>query len=253
MVNVMPKRSDDISGMVVGNWTAIEFSRMGTRRQCIWKFQCKCGNISEEYAYVIKRGGKKSCGCIKGKDITGMRFGRLVAIRNTWKQATVRKSYYWVCKCDCGNETEAILSNLMNGHTQSCGCYKLQRISETKKTHGMSGTPEYNRMKSRQHKEKYRGIDSEWTYPMEVEVKKYFDKCVVCGSCDDLEIDHVLPKSRGYGLKPGNVVILCHNHNCTGFKGNKEMGDLPQYARDKILSAAKSFENHWNELQAVVK
>ena len=28
----------------------------------------------------------------------------------------------WYCKCDCGNETIVQSSNLINGHTQSCGC-----------------------------------------------------------------------------------------------------------------------------------
>lgn len=29
---------------------------------------------------------------------------------------------FWICKCDCGNETIVQSSHLRSGHTQSCGC-----------------------------------------------------------------------------------------------------------------------------------
>ena len=31
---------------------------------------------------------------------------------------------FWVCKCDCGNETIVQSNHLRSGHTQSCGCLK---------------------------------------------------------------------------------------------------------------------------------
>lgn len=37
----------------------------------------------------------------------------------------------WKCKCDCGNFTFSIVSNLLNGNTTSCGCYRIERIKET--------------------------------------------------------------------------------------------------------------------------
>jgi hypothetical protein len=237
----------DITGNVYKYWTAIRFVRTD-HGQSVWEFRCVCGKISEEYAYIIKRGGKKSCGCIKGKDIAGMRFGRLIAIRNTGRQALCKKTYYWLCQCDCGNTTEVWVGNLMNGHTQSCGCYKMQRISESSTTHGMSGTPEYNRMRARLYKDKYRGLDDGWTYEMESSLIGFFDRCVICGSEDDLEIDHVFPKSKGYGLCPGNAIRLCHFHNCPSFKGGKMPDELPEFERNKILLAAKKFKDYWESI-----
>ena len=56
----------------------------------------------------------------KPLDITGMRFGRLTAIRPTEKRSHGR--VVWECKCDCGNTVFAVASNLKDGNTGSCGC-----------------------------------------------------------------------------------------------------------------------------------
>ena len=69
-------------------------------------------------------------------DISGQRFARLVAMKVAKREGT---RTYWLCKCDCGKESVVYITKLRSGHTRSCGCYKMQRISETKKTHGMSG------------------------------------------------------------------------------------------------------------------
>lgn len=66
-------------------------------------------------------------------DISGQRFGRLIAIIRTSKRVDPRKTnsgeYYWLCKCDCGNEKEIMMSSLRRGDTTSCGCYgKEQRL-----------------------------------------------------------------------------------------------------------------------------
>lgn len=44
-------------------------------------------------------------------DITGKRFGRLIAIKPTERK--ICNSSYWICKCDCGNYTEVLKSALM--------------------------------------------------------------------------------------------------------------------------------------------
>lgn len=71
------------------------------------------------------------------KDITGQRFGKLVA-----KQATSRRksrSVVWRCQCDCGKEIFVDVGCLCSGNTQSCGCSR----GKAKITHGMSKTPIY--------------------------------------------------------------------------------------------------------------
>ena len=57
----------------------------------------------------------------KFTDITGKRFGRLVAIERVGSQ---HKSPLWKCKCDCGNIIDVSLQKLNTGDTKSCGCLK---------------------------------------------------------------------------------------------------------------------------------
>ncbi len=63
----------------------------------------------------------------KIKDITGQRFGKLVVqkLSRTKKfKSGACAGAIWLCKCDCGNEKEALYSSLRNGNTKSCGCLK---------------------------------------------------------------------------------------------------------------------------------
>lgn len=68
------------------------------------------------------------------KDLRGKRFGRLVPI----EPRRVRGRYGWLCKCDCGNETEATTSDLTCGNTSSCGCYRTDMNRDRFATHGSS-------------------------------------------------------------------------------------------------------------------
>lgn len=52
------------------------------------------------------------------EDLTGMRFGILVAIRPIRKNGRS----CWICKCDCDREKEVMTNNLKRGNTRSCGC-----------------------------------------------------------------------------------------------------------------------------------
>jgi hypothetical protein len=45
---------------------------------------------------------------------------------------------YWQCLCKCGISVCVRQANLLNGHTQSCGCYRTERTIETLVRHGES-------------------------------------------------------------------------------------------------------------------
>lgn len=53
-------------------------------------------------------------------DLTGQRFGLLVAIRDAGRSNS--RSRLWLCRCDCGREHVAQATKLANGRTRSCGC-----------------------------------------------------------------------------------------------------------------------------------
>lgn len=54
------------------------------------------------------------------KDITGERFGKLVALGPVKRE--IGKHITWLCQCDCGNTTQVRSSSLRSGVTLSCGC-----------------------------------------------------------------------------------------------------------------------------------
>lgn len=44
------------------------------------------------------------------------------------------------CLCECGNETIVYKSNLIRGHTKSCGCDRSKNAKNLFTKHGLSGT-----------------------------------------------------------------------------------------------------------------
>jgi hypothetical protein len=74
-------------------------------------------------------------------DITGQRFGRLVVLRLAPR---ARRERYWVCRCDCGNETTIRGDHLRYGRQISCGCYKREESASRMTVHGGEGSRLYN-------------------------------------------------------------------------------------------------------------
>lgn len=63
------------------------------------------------------------------KNITGIRFERLVAIQ-VYEKPKPKSGYKWLCRCDCGKECVVSSSSLINGNTKSCGCLHKERTSK---------------------------------------------------------------------------------------------------------------------------
>ena len=68
------------------------------------------------------------------RDLAGVRFGRLVALRRDGVEndGAVR----WACVCDCGVEKTIKGASLTQGLTSSCGCLHKERARETSMRHG---------------------------------------------------------------------------------------------------------------------
>jgi len=75
-------------------------------------------------------------------DLTGQKFGKLTAI----KPVGTNKSgnTLWKCKCDCGNSSVVINSNLTRGNSKSCGCTNSERLIKRNTKHNLCYTPIYN-------------------------------------------------------------------------------------------------------------
>ena len=64
------------------------------------------------------------------RDLCGQRFGKLTVIRRVeGTQSNRARADSWLCRCDCGNESVVLGSNLVRGHTKSCGCIKLNDLT----------------------------------------------------------------------------------------------------------------------------
>lgn len=134
----------DLTGIKFGRLTVIGLDvnkNMELRNQgkykVHWICECECGNTKSINGSSLKKGSTKSCGCLNKelakervfKDITGMKFGRLTVEKISYKSESGR--VYWDCVCDCGNKAIVSSYNLTSGKTQSCDCYRRERVRES--------------------------------------------------------------------------------------------------------------------------
>ena len=124
------KMTKDLKGKRFGRWTVL--NKNLSRKGVYWNCVCDCGKTGIVRGTALLSGGSLSCGCLNKeinrkrnlKDLTGQRFGRLVAIKIVSRDDKNRKPK-WLCKCDCGKETIVGSTDLLSGTTKSCGCYVM--------------------------------------------------------------------------------------------------------------------------------
>jgi hypothetical protein len=118
----------DLTGKKFGLLTAIKYNYSEKK----WLCECECGNNHLVPYNKLTTGHTVSCGKHpKYKDISGIKFGRLLAVKQIVKNK--HGSYKWLCRCDCGNEIIVLGESLRIGNTKSCGCYK----TDVSTKHGM--------------------------------------------------------------------------------------------------------------------
>lgn len=112
-------------GLRVGMLTVFSPTKRVKNNRRFWLCRCDCGSEVEFDARSLRLGTVRDCGCVtkarmRSRDLTGQRFGRLIALEPTEKREKGR--IVWRCICDCGNEAFAPVSQLVNGYKKSCGC-----------------------------------------------------------------------------------------------------------------------------------
>ena len=123
----------DLTGRRFGRLTVIRRTEKRMHQAVLWECKCDCGNTIFLIAYRLESGMTKSCGCLKkeyllsyGKgrmqDLSGQRFGRLIALRPTEERR--HGVVVWECKCDCGNIAFVSSTALKSNDTKSCGCLR---------------------------------------------------------------------------------------------------------------------------------
>lgn len=135
---------------------------------------------------------------MKQLNITGKRFGKLVAIKTIGKNKN--GGYLWQCKCDCGNEITASVGNLNNGHTKYCGCLRADRCETNFTKHGLESTRLYDiwrDMRLRCYDERnisynrYGGMGITICDEWKEDVKAFYDWAMANGYNDGLTIERI--------------------------------------------------------------
>ena len=80
----------------------------------------------------------------KLNNLKSMTFGKLQVIERVGSNKS--KQALWLCECQCKNKTKLIVigSDLIRGHTKSCGCLQKEIARNTQTKHGQSFTSLYN-------------------------------------------------------------------------------------------------------------
>jgi hypothetical protein len=174
---------------------------MGNHRRRRWvKVRCDCGKTTEALEYNLRVGRIRSCGCAQGAPralvIIGERFGRLVVIGEPYlKPVGGRRRSHVLVRCDCGTETEAGVTNLRRGNTQSCGCMVREATIARSTTHGATATRLYRI---------WRGMHKRCSNPNADSYKWYGAKGIkVCPEWSSFEVfrEWALPNGYAEGLE----------------------------------------------------
>ena len=129
----MGRKPKDLTGQRFGKLTAVAPTDERKRGTVVWECHCDCGNTVLVPLDYLVTGKTKSCGCLakenakgigkqRAKDLTGQRFGRLVAVRPTERRQ--QTFIIWECQCDCGKNLYATSGSLAHGSVKSCGCFR---------------------------------------------------------------------------------------------------------------------------------
>jgi Probable Zinc-ribbon domain len=92
----------------------------GSNKKVSWL--CDCGGECTSRVIDVTRGFTKSCGrcnIISSENLTNIKYGKLRINEPKDISSGSHQKILWIC--DCGNKTEATVTNVVSGNTKSCG------------------------------------------------------------------------------------------------------------------------------------
>lgn len=206
----------NILGERFGKLVVVRKAGLSKHSDRLWLCRCECGVEIEFTTHRLRKGSAKSCGrCGKArmrKDLTGQRFGKLVALRRVYDPEKRRSA--WFCQCDCGGTVVYPTSYLLPEKGSSCGCASKKLPLGEASRRGVLGSCKRNA--------KTRG------YCWELTDEQFFaitvQNCYYCGVPPSNTYQHIgmngsftyngidrLRNTEGYTVD--NVVPCCKNCN----------------------------------------
>ena len=115
-------------------------------------------------------------------DLTGFRFGRLIALHRTEnKNGRTR----WMCVCDCGKEHPVATTTLVSGGTRSCGCLHIEHaMRHVERYTAPIGTKRIHKQSGRMEIKTESGFVFEHVYVMEQKLGRKIEKGYVVHHID---------------------------------------------------------------------
>jgi len=113
-------------GYRLGELTVVQATNEKRNGYTVWLCRCSCGGEIRLDTRYMQRRTITDCGCqskVKPgrRELTGMRFGKLVCVKSVEDCCTGGQTG-WLCECDCGNVCIAGTQQLLQGYKKSCGC-----------------------------------------------------------------------------------------------------------------------------------
>lgn len=196
----------DLTGQRFGRLVVIKRLENNSRNQARWLVKCDCGNTKILTTNAFKK--TKSCGCLR-KEVTsnrtsakleGKKYGKLTVMKRL--RSNKKQNIVWLCKCECGNFTEATTDLLNRGEKLSCGCLNHETLVKRNTTHGLTHTRLHHiwcGMKTRCYNSNRR--EYKWYGALGVEVCKewkesfesFYNWSLSHGYKDNLTIDRINP------------------------------------------------------------
>jgi|APGre2960657404_1045060.scaffolds.fasta_scaffold18917_2 hypothetical protein len=77
----------------------------------------------------------------KIKDLTGFQFNYYTVM--SLDNDNIKRDIRWIVKCRCGTVKSIRGADLKNGHSKSCGCYKIEKVISDNTVHNLTHNPFY--------------------------------------------------------------------------------------------------------------
>lgn len=212
----------DLCGRIFGRLKVLRALSSRGKDGCqLWECKCECGKRTKVNTLSLTSGNTRSCGCLQMesrgkhqlKDLRGLQFGKLKALRPV--KARNNRKAGWRCRCACGTELTCTTNSLTSGHTKSCGCLITAVLKKRNAKMKGSRHPFWDPNLTEEDRSRRR-----LSTPISVSIARINKKvrkrdgniCFLCRKRkEQLQVHHLISwaSSRTLRFRPKNLITLC--------------------------------------------